>query len=99
MERFSWGKVLDRFTLDFDGDKLEVTKFYGHVFEKGSQKFDSSGRPLYDENCALYHADQLSESAHTVDALVISWIARRRLGYNQHTLVAGIARALSIPYP
>lgn len=47
-------------------------------------------------DAVLYHNEVLSESFRSLDALLISWIARRNLGLNQHQLVAGICRALEI---
>lgn len=89
--RFPWGQVIDRFEYDFDGKKMELTKFHPWVSEKGHVR---TGEPNMEE--IQYHCDELSESAHSVEYMLLSWIARQKLGLNQHMLVAGIARALEI---
>jgi hypothetical protein len=90
MSKFSWGTVINRFDYDFDGKKLEVVKFHPWV------SVDSrvmTGTP--DEAATLYHCEELRESFYDMDSLLISWIARKNIGLNQHTLVQGICRALS----
>jgi hypothetical protein len=91
MARFAWGRVLDRFEYDFDGRKLELTKFHPWVSENGHIRV---GTPNTEE--VQYHCEELSESAHSVEYMVLAWIARRKLGLNQHMLVAGLARALDL---
>jgi hypothetical protein len=80
MSRFTWGKVIDRFEYDFDGVKMEVTKY----------------RPRNEEDNILYFCNELNESSDKLFELVISFMARRKLGHNQHALVAGISRALEL---
>jgi hypothetical protein len=80
MSRFTWGKVIDRFEYDFDGVKMEVTKYH----------------PRNEEDNILYHCNELSESSDKLFELVISFMAYRKLGHNQHALVAGISRALEL---
>lgn len=91
MSKFSWGKVIDNFALDFGGaGVLKITKYLPTKFVNGV-----GVRGEYD-NEPLYHSESLSESATSIELLVISWIARKNLGLNQHNLVTGVARALAI---
>ena len=95
--KFPWGKVLDRMSYDFDGQKFEVTKFYGHKFdEKGHSVMDPVrlNSQLIDESVVLYHCDEISQSAESLFGLLIAWITYKQLGLNNGALVAGIARAL-----
>lgn len=80
MDKFVWGKVIDQFSYDFDGKVLEVTKYH----------------PKNYPTSILYHCEEMHSSHHELDALVISWIAHKRLGLNQHNLVSGLCRALEI---
>lgn len=80
MSKFAWGTVIDRFEYDFDGVKMEVTKYH----------------PRDDKNAILFHCEQLSEATETLFELVIAFIARKNLGLNQHALVSGICRALEL---
>ena len=93
---FTWGKIITRFSYDFDLRTCEVIKFYAH-------KFDDNGHPVYDdskrvfEEIPSFHSEELSETFHSIEALLIAWITRKTLGQNQHQLVSGICRALAIP--
>lgn len=90
MPAFTWGKILEIFEYDFDGKTVEVVKYLPHKFVDGQRV-----RGEY-EDAPLFHIEELREAAATLDAILISWIARQRLGLNQHALVAGICRALDI---
>jgi hypothetical protein len=90
MAKFSWGKVIERFVYDFDGKEVEVIKYYPDKFIDGHHaKGEYESRPAF-------HIDSLNASAYTLDEIIITWIAKERLGLNQHTLVSGICRALCI---
>lgn len=89
-EKFPWGRVIKRFQYDFDGKAVEVVKFYPTKFKNGI-----GVRGEYTET-PKYHIEELSESANSLDYILVAWIARQRLGLNQHALVAGICRALEI---
>jgi len=89
--KFVWGKVLDRFEFDVDGEQLEVVKFHPWQTEGSTVR---SG--LADESVVHFHCEQIRESFAAMDALLIAWIAHRRLGMNQGALTAGICRALAI---
>ena len=91
MSKFNWGKVIDRFTYDFDGDVMEVIKFHPWQTE-GNQVL--TGQPDLSE--IHYHCVELRESSESLQYLLIAWIANKNLGRNQYSLVAGISKALSI---
>lgn len=86
--RFPWGIVLDIFDYDFDGQKLTVVKYHQWVLNETPRRAD--------ESQPLYHSEELRASYRSLDALLIAWIAHRRLGLNQHMLVSGLCRALEI---
>lgn len=90
MAKFTWGKEIEHFTVDFGNLKLEVTKYFPTKFDGN---FAIKGQ--YQET-PMYHSEFLNESAETVEYLIISYIARKNLGLNQHALVHGIAKALEI---
>jgi hypothetical protein len=88
-ERFVWGRVIERFDYDFDGQRMELVKFHPWKSERGTVR---TGDP--DTMVTQYHCDKMSESFWCIDDALIAWIARKNLGLNQHALVAGICRAL-----
>jgi hypothetical protein len=91
MASFTWGTVIDVFDYDFDGKVMQVTKY--HPWKRS----DSSvliGQP--DTEVVEYHCEELHESAASLDYLLLAWLANKNLGSNQHTLVAGLSRALGI---
>lgn len=89
MGNFTWGKVIDRFEYDFDGAKVEVVKYFGREFINGHPTGNYETTPSY-------HIEELHESARSLQYMLIAYIARKNLGNNQHTLVAGICKALDI---
>jgi hypothetical protein len=90
MSKFAWGKVIEYFEYDFDGEKLSVTKYNPHAFVNGFHR-----RGEYSEEIN-YHAEEINESFNSVEALLIAWIAFKHLGRNNGSLVAGICRALEV---
>ena len=90
-EKFTWGKVIARFSYDFDGKEMELTKF--HPWKVVDRRV-MTGDP--DPEVIEFHCEEMHESFHSVEAAVIAWIARQSLGTNQHMLVAGLCRALEI---
>lgn len=90
MSKFTWGKVTEYFTYDFDGDKVEVVKYYAKEYKDGHYTGEY-------ETIPSYHIEELHESAHSLQYILISWIANKNLGLNQHALVAGVCRALDVP--
>lgn len=90
MSRFTWGKVIDRFEYDFDGVTMEVTKYHPR------KSVGVTVTQEIDESKVEYHCEELREAANSVFELLISFIARKKLGYNQHALVAGVCRALDL---
>ena len=94
MKEFSWGKVIERFNYDFDGVPMEVTKY--NPWERDGISI-LTGTP----NLSLieYHCEEIHEASASLQYLLISWIAYKNLGNNQHVLVSGLSKALGIvPY-
>lgn len=89
--RFPWGKVLERFSYDFDGSTMDVVKFHPW---KADGCIVKTGEP--DTSRVHYHCEELQSSYGELDALLICWIAKKRLGINQHVLVSGVCRALGV---
>lgn len=89
MAKFPWGKVIDCFDYDFDGQKMEVIKYHPW---KSHGHFIKTGNP--DMEQVLYHCETMHESCTNLFHLVIAFIARNNLGLNQQALVAGIAKSL-----
>lgn len=89
--KFAWGKVIEKFSYDFDGEKMDVVKYH----------------PWKSRNCTVltgdadldrteYHCEEIHESSSSIHRLVIAWIANKKLGLNNGSLVAGVCRALEI---
>ncbi len=91
MDKFTWGKVIDKFSYDFDGNLMEVVKYHPWIVKNGHVK---TGNP--DFNKIEYHCADIHESSSNLYYLIISWIANKNLGLNQDSLVIGIAKALGI---
>ena len=88
MSKFPWGKVIEIFVYDFDGEEVEVVKYNPYKeFGRSSKEFSED---------VEYHIEDLHESAHSLQYILISWMAKKNLGLNQHSLVAGICRALEV---
>lgn len=89
-QAFPWGRVLQSFSLDFDGKTLEIVKYH----------------PWKSENCAVqvgspdestsYSVPEIRQSFDSFDAAVIGWLTYCHLGHNQGALATGICRALGI---
>jgi hypothetical protein len=90
MSKFAWGKVIECFEYDFDGDKLSVTKYNPFNYEKNG---GNTGR-FTEEIC--YHVEEMREAFNSMQALLIAWIAYKNLGHNNGSLVAGVCRALEV---
>ena len=88
MKKFPWGHIAEEFTFNFDGEIMEVVKYY-------PQQDTSFGRKI-DTTTILYSCAEISQSSHCLFALVISWIAYKKLGLNQGPLVQGISKALEL---
>jgi hypothetical protein len=83
MNKFPWGKVIDRFQYDFDGDAIEVVKYIG-TFQGVTETKPS------------FHIEELHASYNSVQAAIIAYFAYKNLGLNQHVLVSGVCRALEV---
>jgi hypothetical protein len=89
-KKFPWGKVIEVFVYDFDGVKLEVTKY--HPKKRGNSL---SSREY--EEAIEYHVEEMRASFNCMDSLLVAWIAHRNLGPgNRDSLVVGLCRALEI---
>jgi hypothetical protein len=88
---FTWGRVLHVFEYDFDGEVLYVTKY--HPWKRQGC---TVLRGQVDTETIEYHCEETSESAPSLYPLLISWLAYKRLGHNQHGLVPGLCRALCL---
>lgn len=93
--RFTWGKALDHFSYDFDGQVLEVVKF--HPWKRDGCTV-LSGKP--DESKIQFHVEEMHESFHDIQTLLVAWITCQNLGRgNNDSLIYGICRALEITTP
>jgi hypothetical protein len=92
MKNFTWGKVLNVFNYDLDGPTIDIVKF--HPWVRGENGTVRTGEPDLGE--IQFHCEELNESFHNIQSLLIAWIARKNIGNNQHHLVEGISRALCI---
>lgn len=102
MSNFCLGKVIDSFLYNFDGDKVEVFKYHPfNRYKLNSTILKNIGEKEsseYDLSKTLYHCENLNESFYSLESLLISWIARKTLGHNQHALTTGICKALNIKF-
>lgn len=92
MAKFTWGKVIEVFDYNLDGAKIEITKF--HPWKRGDNGSVLTGEP--DLGVVTFDCGELAEQSNKIEYLLLSWIARKNLGLNQHNLVAGVARALGV---
>jgi hypothetical protein len=90
MSIFPWGKVIERFVYDFEGDKVEIVKYHPHL-----QDTQKRVREI-DTNKVWYHLEDHHVSHSSIEACLLTWMAEKHLGLNHHTLVSGICRALNI---
>lgn len=86
MKSFTWGRVIDEFIYDFDGDVMNVVKYHPWI-DRSKQA---------NKDIIEYHCEEISQSAESILPLVIAWIAHRKLGSNQQALVIGICRMLKL---
>ncbi len=90
-KKFPWGEVVDYFTFDFDGDVFEVTKFHPWVRDGSRLIRGSAARDII-----CYHCEELHQSAGSLMALLIHWIAYKNIGPNNRSLAEGVCRALGV---
>lgn len=89
-KRFPWGKVIDRFTFDFDGEVFDVTKYNPWISRGSSYVIRTPSDEIE------YHCEELHQSAGSLMALLIHWIAFKRMGSNNGSLAEGVCRALCV---
>lgn len=87
--KFSWGKVIDRFDLELDSGKTEIIKYHPWAC-KGTTILVGT----VDTSEVEYHCEEVREGSKSLDYLILSIIAHKRLGPNQGDLVSGVFRAL-----
>lgn len=90
MNKFVWGKVIDKFDYDFDGIEVNIVKYHPWMYEKGR----STHKP--DMEKIEYYCEEISQSSNTLMGILLSWIVYRQLGMNQDALVTGLARMLKL---
>jgi hypothetical protein len=90
MSKFAWGKVIECFEYNIDGEKLSVTKY--NPFSYG---VNGSNKGVFTTEIC-YHVEEMRESFNSMQAVLIAWIAYKNLGHNNGSLVAGVCRALEV---
>lgn len=90
-KRFPWGQVIRQFNIDFDGEVMAVTKYHPWLTQDSNAL---TGQP--NMNSVEFHSAEMHQSAASIEYLVLTWIARKNLGMNQHALVNGVAKALGV---
>lgn len=83
--KFMLGEVINVFRYNFDGQELEIVKYYPRIDSRA-----------IDITRTMYACEEIREHSDSLMQLVISWIAYKNLGLNEGSLVAGICRALEI---
>jgi hypothetical protein len=91
MARFAWGRVIENIEIPFNNGKMAIVKYHPYLFV-GSI---SDGKTI-DEDKILYSCPEISQSANTLESLVLHWIAHKKLGLNHGALVYGVERALGL---
>lgn len=97
--KFPWGRVIERFKYNFDGDNVEIVKYHPHKRdEKGFAVYDDEYNRFQaiDTDKIEYHLEGHHVSCGSVEGCLIYWMAEKHLGLNNHSLVAGICRALDV---
>lgn len=90
-KRFSWGRVMETFNFVIDGYELEIVEYHPWIREGSRIKTGTPNLDLVEYNC-----DEISQSANSMMVLIIAWITYKQLGWNQDSLVCGIARMLKL---
>ena len=91
--RFNWGRVIERFTYDFDGQTLLVIKYHPWRATAGGTRW-MAGDP--DLSLVEYTCDELNVASDNLFEIVLHWITYKQLGRDQDCLVDGLARALCL---
>ena len=91
MSKFPWGKVVDRFDYDFEGQPFEVIKYQPRTY------INSFGTDQVDTSSISYHCPQIGTSADSLFELLICWLAVQSLSSTEALYVApAISRALKL---
>lgn len=91
MAKFPWGKVVDRFDYDFEGQPFEVIKYHPRIYINGL------GTDLVDTNSISYHCPQIRTCSDSLFELLICWLAAQSLSSTEALYVApAVSRALRL---
>ncbi len=90
--KFQWGKIIETFDYDFDGESVSIIKYHPNLYSNG----DSGRYTGKHKDIIMFHCEQINESSDRFMSLLISWITAKQLGRNNGSLAAGICRALCI---
>lgn len=85
--KFPWGKVIETFDYNFDGQIMTVVKY--HPWTDGYCK-------RFSPELVEYSCEEISQSAESLFSLIIAWMVYRKLGSNQQALTSGICRMLKL---
>jgi hypothetical protein len=91
--KFTWGKIIQRFEYNFDGQVMEVVKFHPWKTHENGHTI-LSGQPDLDK--VEYECPEIHVGSENLFELILHWIARKHLGDNHDSLVTGVCRALCI---
>lgn len=90
-EKFPWGEVIRTINLDLDGEVVTIVKYHPWKSHKSTILVGDA-----DLTKVLYHNDDISWSHSSIKESLIYWLTHASLGLNNHSLAAGICRALSL---
>lgn len=90
-EKFTWGVPIETFELDLDGTTVTIVKYHPWKSSNGTVHV---GDANMDE--VLFHNSEISWSHRSIQESLVYWLTYKSLGLNNHSLAAGICRALDI---
>lgn len=90
-KKFSWGVPIETFELDLDGSTVTIVKYHPWKSSNGTVHV---GDANMDE--VLFHNAEISWSHRSIQESLVYWLTYKSLGLNNHSLAAGICRALDI---
>ena len=91
MAKFPWGKVVDRFDYDFEGQPFEVIKYHPRIYINGL------GTDQVDTSSISYHCHQISTCSDSLFELLVYWLAAQSLSSTEALYVApAVSRALRL---
>jgi hypothetical protein len=91
MPKFPWGKVVDRFDYDFEGQSFEVIKYHPRIYINGT------GTDQVDTDSISYHCPQIRTCSYSLFELLVCWLATQSLSSTEALYVApAVSRALGL---